>query len=424
MPQLQTLNLSDNQITEIPAEFPSAVPNLVQLLLFGNLLASLPDTIGSAWAQLQNLQLGSEFSGNRLTKLPLNMPPALQVLDVSHNQLKDMQSLLRLTYLVQLDASYNHLRALPKSVATTWQRIQTINISNNQIRLLPEGLVDLNNLELLNVSYNLINVFPEGLLENRQLNVMITGNPLSYPGEHGSAFTRVLAEQRHRRRSSISSSMSPSSSDGDSSGSSSNSESDDGSGDSSDSGINEIDSTTVLEGHNVNDDNNNNFLPDDESTLLINHMTSSSSRIYTPEYDEDDGHCDPGVNSLYELAFRQILQSPSDTVPPNLLPDHLSKIRDGDKQAHMCVVCKGPYLREWVSSTYCRSYRGYPSVSRKIRFCSRQCSRRHAEKARVIAERQSTMRMPPGPIDFGSFEWIAAAADAAAEQQAGEEDWF
>ncbi|KAI9249760.1 hypothetical protein BDA99DRAFT_523574 [Phascolomyces articulosus] len=403
MHQLTFLNLSDNSLADIPIELPFALPNLIRLVLFGNLLTSLPDSIGRAWTQLQYLQLGSEFSGNRLTTLPDILPPALQVLDISHNRLNHLPySVTRLKHLIQLDVSYNLLRSFPTPLAE-WQRIESMNLSNNRLTLLPKDLVELDALVSLNVSYNLIHVFPEGLLENRSLNVMITGNPLSYPGQHRSAFSRVESDHRQEEERDTSSD--------------------------SDSESNSSDSDTS------NHEQEHPYIREDDTmeprpSVLFHHLPSSSSSSSAVEpYPQEEENHDPGVNSLYEIAFRQILQSPSSdtTFPTDLLPNHLSQIQqDRENQAHTCVVCKRLFLREWVSSTYCKSYRGYPSVERKIRFCSRQCSSRHAEKARQVAERQETTSnmVPPGPLDFGSFEWIAAAADAAREQQADQEDWF
>ncbi|KAI8138278.1 hypothetical protein BJV82DRAFT_631712 [Fennellomyces sp. T-0311] len=388
MSQLQILDLSENRITDIPHLLPAVLPNLVQLQLFGNLLSSLPDTI-SEWTQMRCLRLGSEFRGNRLTELPqtLGQMP-LEELDISHNRLRHLpNSLSTLFNLVQLDVSYNLLQNLPSSVAA-WQQVQTINVSNNRLTSLPYDLVTLTSMGLLNVSYNHINIFPEGLLENRQLNVMITGNPLTIPGGRCSAFSRVSQQQQQRRGST--SSTSSSSSTG------------------SDNSYSSNEDTNVATA----------------GVSLSNHLSVTNQSGRADDGNDDEPH-DPGVNSLYELAFRQILASPSATGDADVLPDHLFQIcQDGSKQVGTCVVCKGPYLREWVSGTYSKSYRGHPSVARKIRFCSRRCSQRHAEKAREVAERQSAVRMPPGPIDFSSFEWIAVAADAAAEQQAAEEDWF
>ncbi|KAI7860967.1 hypothetical protein BDC45DRAFT_493194 [Circinella umbellata] len=437
MHQLISLNLADNQITEISPAFPSALPYLKHLILFGNLLTYLPETVQN-WTHLTCLQLGSEFSGNRLTELPNHWPPSIQVLNISHNRLRHLHSLTGLKKLITLDASYNQLQSLGEKLIE-WQQIKTIHVSNNRLTLLPSDIVALDTLELLNVSYNLINVFPEGLLENRSLDVVITGNPLSYPGQQSlgpflpegveQQQQQQQQQQRRRRRRSTNTSISSSSLSSDSENNSSDSDRSDDE---------HVEQAEERYEENIRNEHNNNNYDNSQSIILLNHVSSSSSSS-TEQFQQvqaankknkNSNDHDPGVNSLYEIAFRQILQS-SDSrrkmvIPTNYLPTHLSHIHQQDEN-FTCVVCKGPYLREWISSTYLRNYRGYPSVARNIRFCSRKCSKRHSERAKEIAERHSSAvmnRPPPTPIDFESFEWIVAAADAAKEQQAIEEDWF
>ncbi|KAG2217789.1 hypothetical protein INT45_001114 [Circinella minor] len=439
MHQLISLNLADNQITEISPEFPSALPYLKHLILFGNLLTYLPETIQN-WTQLTCLQLGSEFSGNQLTELPNHWPPSIQVLNISHNRLCHLHSLTGLKKLITLDASYNQLHSLGEKLIE-WQQIKTIHVSNNRLTWLPSDIVELDTLKLLDVSYNLINVFPEGLLENSSLDVVITGNPLSYPGQQsvGPLLPEGVEQQQQqqqqrqrRRRRSTHSSISSSSLSSDSENNSSDSDR------SNDEHVEQVEESYE---DNIRNEYNNYSYNNSQSNILLNHLSSSSS---TEQYQQEQAvnknnnnsnNHDPGVNSLYEIAFRQILQSSSSSpdskrrmvIPTHYLPTHLSHIHQQGEN-FTCVVCKGPFLREWISSTYLRNYRGYPSVARNIRFCSRQCLKRHSERAKEIAERRpaTMMNRPPlpTPIDFGSFEWIVAAADAAKEQQAIEEDWF
>ncbi|KAJ8653439.1 hypothetical protein O0I10_010875 [Lichtheimia ornata] len=184
MRQLQELDLSENEIRDVPAHFPPSLPNLTRLCLDGNRIESLPNTIGSAWAmKMRHLRLGSESgNSNQLVELPdtLIHMVALEELEVAHNRLD--RFLYLPPRLQHLDVSYNQLQELPNDLIMQQQHhhpLKTLNLAQNRLTVLPESLNDLYSLELLNVSDNQINVFPMGLLEKPSLHVLFTGNPVA-----------------------------------------------------------------------------------------------------------------------------------------------------------------------------------------------------------------------------------------------------
>lgn len=83
---LSCLNLSYNEIFEIPQGHLSNLPNLVNLYLSGNYLSSLPTEDFENWTNLENFML----NGNRFTALPgeLSRIRNLSALDVGSNSLK------------------------------------------------------------------------------------------------------------------------------------------------------------------------------------------------------------------------------------------------------------------------------------------------------------------------------------------------
>lgn len=159
---LVRLDASDNHLVSLPVDL-SECASLRQLVVNGNVdLAALPDDLGlfqpelqGVWARgcglltlpggleaasgLTDLDVGS----NRLRQLPpalggaqqpllrvlraadnalLQLPPglasavALEVLDVTHNALIDVDVTMHTTRLVELRASHNNIRSLPRNM--------------------------------------------------------------------------------------------------------------------------------------------------------------------------------------------------------------------------------------------------------------------------------------------------------------------
>jgi len=108
--RLETLNLSNNLIVALPRHFGRAMPHLTSLILTGNGLSALPESVGQM-SQLRTL----ECAANKLTKLPASMADLseLTVLDVSNNHLTVLpHNIGQLGKLEHLRASGNRLTAV------------------------------------------------------------------------------------------------------------------------------------------------------------------------------------------------------------------------------------------------------------------------------------------------------------------------
>ncbi|XP_063830015.1 leucine-rich repeat protein 1 [Ostrinia nubilalis] len=134
---LVVLDLSDNEIEKIPAEF-GRMPNLAELILANNQLGNKPD-IDWRWLfgpQITNKLKLLDLRGNKLKELPKSIwkLQKLVTLNVDNNMLSKLPSTLgRISTLRYLTLSQNELESLPCSLMHC--RLEHIDICNNKFQL-------------------------------------------------------------------------------------------------------------------------------------------------------------------------------------------------------------------------------------------------------------------------------------------------
>uniref|UniRef100_A0A2K5QAR3 LRRCT domain-containing protein n=1 Tax=Cebus imitator TaxID=2715852 RepID=A0A2K5QAR3_CEBIM len=173
---LQSLILDGNDMEAIAG--PLLLPHLTHTSLENNKLHLIP---GSFFTSLQSLQFLS-FSGNFLTKVPINLPKSLLSLKMERNQLRmvrfqDMKHLenlshlylsenllssingaQQLTNLTTLELSQNQLQMLPFKLPV---KLQKLDCSNN----LTEKVTDLRDLKHLFLDNNIVSLLEAGALQ-------------------------------------------------------------------------------------------------------------------------------------------------------------------------------------------------------------------------------------------------------------------
>ena len=176
LPQLTTLDLSDNQLAALP-ESVTRLQNLTTLDLNRNQLTALPESFGD----LQNLTKLT-LSFNQLTALPESVTHLqnLTTLGLGYNQLAALpESVTHLQNLTTLDLDYNQLAALPESV-TRLQNLTSLNLNSNQLTTLPESVTRLQNLAELYLSGNQLTMLPESVTRLQNLTELyLSGNQLT-----------------------------------------------------------------------------------------------------------------------------------------------------------------------------------------------------------------------------------------------------
>lgn len=196
--QLQRLEAEDNRLKKLPPEIFREWRQLERLLLSGNRLAEIPQSIRHC-APLAHLLL----NGNRLEQLPAEIGELswLRRLEVRNNKLTSLpESLGQCRFLRQLDASENALREIPSTLVRC-ERLEQCSLRRNALRdlpLLPSGLhrLDLSHNELaevpgavtslkqlrqLDLGYNEIEALPARFAQLQMLQQLrLSGNPIHH----------------------------------------------------------------------------------------------------------------------------------------------------------------------------------------------------------------------------------------------------
>ncbi|CAI8589877.1 unnamed protein product [Vicia faba] len=151
--KLQVLNVSGNFIKSLPATIENC-RSLEELNLNFNILSQLPDTIGFELIKLKKLSVNS----NKLVFLPSSTSHlmALTVFDVRLNCLRSLpENLENLINLETLNVSQNfqYLESLPYSIGLLLSLVE-LDVSYNNIKTLPDSIGCLQKLQKLSVEGN------------------------------------------------------------------------------------------------------------------------------------------------------------------------------------------------------------------------------------------------------------------------------
>lgn len=188
VPHLDTLDLTGNKISDLPADVFSHAP-LRNLVLKNNQIEKadaewLPGNSSITWLDL---------SGNRLTKIPsalLQKLPHLDNLDLTNNRLETISanSLDPLTKLERLNLQNNKLDTLDASILQSNRNLTYLFLSRNKLNKLPQNLFQgLAQLKLLTLDDNQLSHIPAGLLDPLssldEEGLDLTANPWLCDGE-------------------------------------------------------------------------------------------------------------------------------------------------------------------------------------------------------------------------------------------------
>ncbi|SAM00170.1 hypothetical protein [Absidia glauca] len=392
---LQHLNISGNALGDLN-RLPEALPCLQTLRANDNRLEQLDDLIG-LWQDMVHLQLG----GNELTFISdtLTNMVRLEELDLSNNQLHTWPP-SPLPTLKHLKLPGNQITTLPIDMHHCFPKLETIDISTNQLSSLPCITNTDGALQSLNLSNNKIYIMPTSVLTLCP-HIDMSGNPaLEY---HRTSIDTYA--QRIRDLSKVAVYSTPH----------------------NDSHIDMLlidllDSPSTLDTNHPSNTPEATIIPTTpESPPLL--VLNDPSGIFTK-----DGPA--WIPSLRELAMRYMVADPK--VRHSAIPCTLA----GNLWMDMrCDICGNSCVNEWLSALQVKTHQTYASVVCKLALCSTSCWLRHYRQQRRSAITRATQVLETTPLSRAmatvplpllhtlepdSFEWIVAAAAASAIQR--EED--
>ncbi|GAB3696332.1 hypothetical protein GCM10027592_19300 [Spirosoma flavus] len=195
-PKLEELDLSRNDLHELPARLTADIPTLKRLSVLYN---SIPDdsVFITRNKHLQSLNL----QGNKLTKIPASVRQnrRLESLWMGNNKLKELngnalrrmrrlndlnlynagltsipRTIKRLKHVKVLDLYYNNLTKLPPQLGKM-KRLEQLAVAHNDLKELPASLAKLPHLQVLYAHHNRLSQLPADFQRLRYLRVLDLG---------------------------------------------------------------------------------------------------------------------------------------------------------------------------------------------------------------------------------------------------------
>ncbi|EXB24279.1 putative LRR receptor-like serine/threonine-protein kinase [Morus notabilis] len=154
--RLQTLDLSNNKITALPADLWS-LGSLKSLNLSSNQISgSLPNNIGN-FGSLESLDISSNDLSGEIPETTGSLV-SLKFLKLGRNRFEQSipSGILNCQSLVSIDLSSNRLTgSLPDGFGSAFPNLKTLNLAGNEIRGRDSDFLELKSVTTLNISGNL-----------------------------------------------------------------------------------------------------------------------------------------------------------------------------------------------------------------------------------------------------------------------------
>ncbi|OUS43669.1 hypothetical protein BE221DRAFT_147452 [Ostreococcus tauri] len=188
--ELLELQVSNNNLYDLPSEMFERCTKIERLGLAGNRLRRLPKSVGNlkslrgeigACESLRNLVLG----GNYLAELPEEIEKLknLEELSAPGNRLRAIPDLGSMPLLREIDLHGNFIERLPEDMSGL-RALETLSLQGNRVREVPKSLTKLRRLRALNLAENAMTTLPDEIADMTMLtSVWLYSNALtSLPG--------------------------------------------------------------------------------------------------------------------------------------------------------------------------------------------------------------------------------------------------
>ncbi|XP_055031435.2 leucine-rich repeat-containing protein 28 isoform X1 [Misgurnus anguillicaudatus] len=186
---LERLYMKRNSLTTLPENLAQKLPNLIELYLHSNNIASIPQAIGSL-VKLQSLDL----SDNALQIIcpEIGQMRSLRHLRLANNQLKFLpRELGDLRELETLDVSMNLLRTLPEDLHHCVS-LQCLTADRNLLYALPRQICLLPDLNELSMAANCLTSLPLDLGRSMELQFVFVDNNAHLRGLPSYLYNKVI----------------------------------------------------------------------------------------------------------------------------------------------------------------------------------------------------------------------------------------
>ncbi|ODV59734.1 L domain-like protein [Ascoidea rubescens DSM 1968] len=181
---LEILCLNGNRLKSLKFEKNSDnrytfLPNLTRLELSGNFLHDLKFlnmNLDKCFTNLKKINLAkNNFNDiSFLEALPLKH---LEEINLQFNTIRRI-NLKKIKKLIKIDAYYNSIEVLPDLNDLIF--LENLNLSNNKIKNISNGIINLKSLKKLNLSYNEIKKIENlPLIVNKDLELYLQGNKIN-----------------------------------------------------------------------------------------------------------------------------------------------------------------------------------------------------------------------------------------------------
>lgn len=149
--ELRNLDLSNNQLERVSQDSFAGLALLERLYLYSNRIQSIHPAAFQELGQLLELKL----QGNQLTSLPALHMPKLLLLDLSYNQIPPPEpSDFQTPNLESLKMAGMGLRELDPGLAAGLGNLHDLDLSQNQLRAVPDALREVRGLIRLSLAGN------------------------------------------------------------------------------------------------------------------------------------------------------------------------------------------------------------------------------------------------------------------------------
>ncbi|KAM6980236.1 leucine-rich repeat-containing G-protein coupled receptor 4 [Aplochiton taeniatus] len=190
--QLKVLMLQNNQLKTVPSEALKNLHSLQSLRLDANHITAVPEDSFQDLQQLRHLWLDD----NNLTEVPigpLQHQVNLQALTLALNRITSIpnNAFTNLSSLMVLHLHNNRIKEIGDNCFNGLDNLETLDLNFNNLRVFPEAIQALPKLKELGFHSNDIAAIPEGAFHSNPLlrTIHLYDNPLSFVG--ASAFQNL-----------------------------------------------------------------------------------------------------------------------------------------------------------------------------------------------------------------------------------------